>query len=208
MFKKALLSLIVLLTFYGIGLADNKESGIKLYRNGNDCVNIGEYGKAISYYNGAILLLPEFAEAYCNRGVSFINIEKYDKAIKDLGHAIKKDKFDKATTDFTKVIELKPDHACAYNGIAWIYAACKDPEYRNGTKALEFAKKSIALERDSHHLDTLAAAYAEVGNFKLAIKYAKEAFEAATDPEEKRSIQELIGAYESGKTYAGFKYGE
>ena len=57
------------------------------------------------------------------------------------------------------------------NNLAWGWATAADPARRDGPKALEFAKKACELTGDQNPLclDTLAAAYAEVGNFAQAI---------------------------------------
>lgn len=54
--------------------------------------------EAISVYDQAINLKPDFAEAYCNRGSAKCNLSQYDAAI----------------ADFDWAINLKPDYAEAY----------------------------------------------------------------------------------------------
>ncbi len=65
-------------------------------------------------------------------------------------------------------------YAYAYNNLAWIMATCQDKKYRNGAKAVELAKKAISLSNNIDFLDTLAAAYAEAGNFEKATTIQEE----------------------------------
>ena len=65
----------------------------------------GDYDQAIADYTEAIRLNPEYAEAYCNRGVAYWEKGNDDKAI----------------ADFTEAIRLNPEYARAYQnrGVAY-----------------------------------------------------------------------------------------
>jgi len=75
---------------------------------------------------------------------------------------------DCAILNYTKATEIYEKYAKAFNSLAWILATCPSEEYRNGEKAVRFAGNAVSLQRSSKHLDTLAAAYAEVGDFGKA----------------------------------------
>jgi tetratricopeptide (TPR) repeat protein len=113
----------------------------------------GKYDDAIKDFNRAIEISPRYTQAYNNRGVAWRNIGEYKKAIED----------------YSKTLEINPQNAGAYNSLAWILATCPDEKSRNGKRAVDLASRAILLRPDSFKLDTLAAAYAEVGNFKEAI---------------------------------------
>lgn len=124
-----------------------------------------------------------------------------------------------------KLLEQKSEfediNAEAYNSAAWFLATCNDPRFRDvekalicSTKAVEFAKKAGNLHLTASYLDTLAAAYAENGNFEKAVEVETETYNMALDKnsgvslESLNSFKELIEVYRSRRTYAQWKYGE
>lgn len=60
------------------------------------------------------------------------------------------------------------DNGCL-NCQAWLLATCPDQGIRNGPLAVLMAGELVAKNPSVHHLDTLAAAYAEAGRFQDAI---------------------------------------
>jgi TPR repeat protein len=58
----------------------------------------------------------------------------------------------------------------AQNRLAWLMATCPIQEVCNGQGAVELALKAVAQVNSSSNLDTLAAAYARVGQFDKAIE--------------------------------------
>ncbi|MDD5089292.1 MAG: hypothetical protein PHQ23_00080 [Candidatus Wallbacteria bacterium] len=57
------------------------------------------------------------------------------------------------------------------------------------------------MQRDSRHLDTLAAAYAEAGMWKSALAAAGAAVEEAADRVAKGTYKEMQEWYKQEKTY-------
>ena len=68
--------------------------------------------------------------------------------------------------------------AQAQNDYAWLLATSKFAELRNGTLALSTAKAAVSQQPSAAFLDTLAAAYAELGNFDLAVTTQQQAIAA------------------------------
>ncbi len=77
--------------------------------------------------------------------------------------------FYRAISDFARAAELTPNWPEPHNNLAWVLATCWNPDYRNGALALQHAQKADQLLPDNPDvLDTLAAAYAEVGRYDQA----------------------------------------
>jgi hypothetical protein len=64
-----------------------------------------------------------------------------------------------------------------FNHLAWLLATHPDAKYRDGAEAVRVATRAVQLtkNRNADALDTLAAAYAEEGQFPEAVKSAQEA---------------------------------
>ena len=63
------------------------------------------------------------------------------------------------------------------NQLASMLATCPSAAIRNGSEAIELAQKAVARSggQDPIYLDTLAAAYAESGDFAKAVETAEQA---------------------------------
>ncbi len=72
----------------------------------------------------------------------------------------------------------RQDSIAAHNNLAWLLATLDDVELRDGKRALAHASVAVEAEPSSAHLDTLAAAYAETGQFDRAIVIQREALAA------------------------------
>jgi hypothetical protein len=74
-------------------------------------------------------------------------------------------------------------HPSALNDFAWFLALCPDDSQRNGKLAVTYATKACELSewKEANFIGTLAAAYAEVGDFDAAIKYQRQAMDIGSD---------------------------
>jgi len=116
----------------------------------------------------------------------------------------KKRVYNNAFKDYEKSLSLSPDGMNGLLGLSWLLATCYDEKYRNGQRSLELAEKAIKLESEKRNvtprsLNVLAAAYAELNNFKEAIKKQKEAIsllhkgDSKIDEYEKRLSSYKVG---------------
>ncbi len=87
--------------------------------------------------------------------------------------------YKKAIEAYEKVIELDEHHAASLNNLAWILVTAPEEELRDNARALDFAKRAVALERSSVFLDTLAEAYYANGLSDEAVETIKEAISLA-----------------------------
>jgi tetratricopeptide (TPR) repeat protein len=117
-------------------------------------------------------------------------------ALRDLGE------FDKALAAYDEAVRLAPNSASAYHNRAWLRATCPDQRFRDGRKALEDAKTACDLHswKDYRSLTSLAAAYAELGEFNNAIESQRQAIDVAPDADKKK-LQPRLELYQAGKPY-------
>ena len=82
-----------------------------------------------------------------------------------------------AVPSFAAAIALDPDLASSANNLAWIRATHRDPAVRDGAEAVRLAQRACELTgfQQPDCLDTLAAAYAEKGDFAAAERLARQA---------------------------------
>src|SRR5262249_8574963 len=138
-----------------------------------------------------------YFDAYLNRGRAYYFRKDYDRALADLNQAIRLDgakdiayvyrglTFDKtkvyakASADYCTAIRLNPDSYYGYDNLGWLLATCPDARERNGKQAVLDATKAceLTLWKDFYCLGTLAAAYAEIGEFDKAVEWQKKSLE-------------------------------
>jgi len=93
--------------------------------------------------------------------------------------------------------------ARGYNDYAWLLATSKFDTLRNGPLAVDQASKAVELEPRAPFLDTLAAAYAELGNFELAVSTQRRAIASLTeeDAEIRDELEERLQHYERSEPW-------
>jgi len=206
---------------YSEAIRLNPNSFEAYYNRGKIFANNGQLDRAIADYSEAIRLNPEMAAAHDNRGNTYSRKGDRDKAITDYNEAIrlntnnaiaysnrglayqKKGEYDKALADCHEAIRLNPKLASAYNNLAWLLAVCPNASFRNGEKAVACAREACELTEWKHaaYLDTLAAAYAEVGSFDEAIKCERRYLETKPSRDALNEGRQRLNLYEQKKPY-------
>jgi tetratricopeptide (TPR) repeat protein len=112
--------------------------------------------------------------------------------------------YDKAIADYTEAIRLDPNDARPYERLAWVLATTPRNELRKGKKAVEYATKACELTewKNPDYLATLSAAYAELGDFKEAIKWQAEVCEYPELEKNKgEEFRHRLKMFQEGKPY-------
>ena len=157
--------------------------GVVLARKGKD-------KEAVSHFSEAIRIDPDYAGAYYNLGKSFANQGQIEEAIEY----------------YRKTLRFDPNMTQALYNLSWIFATHKDAEYRNGKAALDLAQNLCKITRYTQALafDSLAAAYAELGNFDDAVSTAQKGLKLALSqgPEELvLGLKKRLQLYKQGFPY-------
>ncbi|HZL41893.1 MAG TPA: hypothetical protein VFD66_01280 [Verrucomicrobiae bacterium] len=92
----------------------------------------------------------------------------------------------------------------AINNLAWLLATAEDPGLRQPAEAVQLAKRACDLFEMPGNLDTLAAAYAGVGQYSDAIRTGERARALALlsgGKQHAARIRQRIELYRSGQAY-------
>jgi tetratricopeptide (TPR) repeat protein len=110
-----------------------------------------------------------------------------------------------ALADLERAHQLEPEESGVLNNLAWLLATSPDDGIRDGKRAVELAKQACELTKweAPHIVSTLAAAYAETGDFESARKYSAQAVGAESDtPDEVRQqLEGELASYRQGKPW-------
>ncbi len=97
--------------------------------------------------------------------------------------------------EWEKVLAIQPDNGNAMSNLAWIFATSPDDSLRSGAKAVQLAQEALRISgrRIPLLFRTLAAAYAESGEFAEAIQTAQQGIELANSQGNVNLANELQG---------------
>lgn len=149
----------------------------------------GHLDEALGHFQESVTMHPDF-RAY--------------NSIGSIQH--RQGKLAEAMQSYGKAQTLVPDASVPLTNMAWILATAPDDSLRDGQRALELALRADAFSggTDPFYLHTLAACYAETGDFANAICTAQRAIEHSQPQSMKPLIEQLrseISLYELGLPY-------
>ena len=107
--------------------------------------------------------------------------------------------------EYAQMVRLAPDWPEAFNNLAWLLATHPTAELRNGTEAVRLAERACQLTGGTNFwmLSTLAAAYAEAGQYPEAVKTQQRVCDlaAAQGQAPPERLQRRLELYRSGQPY-------
>ena len=122
------------------------------------------------------------------RGDALLSVGKHADAIKDYEEALK----------------IDPNDTGVLNNYAWVLATSPDDPVRNADRSIELGLKACELTKYQrpHILSTLAAGYAEKGDFETAKKWSAKAVElGAKDDEVDQQLKKELESYNEKKPW-------
>ena len=166
------------------------DHGDSHYNIGQALRQKGQVEDAIAEYRKALELQPDHANAHNNLANALRQKGLIKQAVQHYEAALKSD----------------PSSVLVKNNLAWLLATSADPSVRNGPRAVELAEQAVRVTDgyDPVSLHTLAAAYAENGQFAQAVAAAQDALNLA---EERgltplaESLRGKIVLYKAGSAY-------
>jgi len=158
------------------------------------------FDQAIPHFEKALERNPGSAELHSQLGLALANGSRVTEAIPHLERALeispdlmearyylgaalmKNGQIAQALAQWRQALRQEPDNPRVLNDTAWVLATCADAALRNGTEAVSLAGHAVQLTsgRDPVLLATLAAAYAETGDFDRAVELEKRATDLAS----------------------------
>lgn len=144
--------------------------------------------RAIELYNKLTEHEDPGLRAYAlrGRGDAYLAIGKHAEAVKD----------------FEQALELNADDDGLLNNLAWVLSTSTQEQVRDGKKSLEYAKRACELSeyKKSHILSTLAAAYAELGQWDDAVNWSSKSL-AADDGSVAEQLKQELESYKQKKPW-------
>ena len=200
---------------------DSVEARVNL---GSALAKLGRLDEALEELRKALNADAGYAPAHDNLGLILSRRGDADGAIREWRRAVELDpkyaaahtnladalyaqgQGQEAVAEWREGIGIEPGNAQALQRLAWALATWPEASVRNGGDAVAFAVRAVELAGggDARMLDTLAAAYAEKGQFGEAALTARRALAKAAQenqPALAGAIGTRIAVYEAGRPF-------
>ncbi len=137
----------------------------------------GDHQKAQNIFEGVIGKNPRSPEARDLLAEIQVRLAGLD---------IDQQHYAEAINAYQQALRISPDLAVAHNNLAWLYATCDDPKFRDARDALAHAERAVELTnwKEGEFIDTLAEAYYANGDYKQAVEIQKKALALLPDNDE------------------------
>ena len=151
--------------------------------------------KAIETYTEVLDRNPRNVRALRSRADALLAVGDHKEALEDYERAIK------AAGDDEK----KHDLAGIVNNLSWLLATSPIDAIRNGKRAVELGHRAVDLSegKEAHILSTMAAAYAEIGDFEKAVEWSTKSVDLGREEDHNQleQLEEELENYKAGKPW-------
>jgi protein O-mannosyl-transferase len=194
------------------------------YNLGNALRQKNRTDGAISQYREALKTKPDYGQAENNLGTALRQTGRVDEAISHYQRAmelmpdnesvhfnlakslLQKGRVAEAIAEYQSALQLDPADVEVQNNLAWLLATSGEASLRNGSKAVQLARRANGLTGGKNPviLGTLAAAFAEAGLFDDARRTSQEAIALAQTVGQPELVGRLKGEfrlYEAGHPF-------
>lgn len=117
--------------------------------------------------------------------------------------AVQRGDYATALNTVDETLKASPDDASAHNNKAWLLATCPSAQFRDGELAIEHATRACELTnwQEPMFIDTLAAAYAEAGDFEAAAEWQQKTIDLNTVQFWQEEYRARLKLYQEGTPY-------
>ena len=188
----------------GAGVAKNEKEAVKWYTKSADRGYMsGQFCLGLCYYKGIGVEKDEkkAVKLFTQSALSGHPTAQFSLGLcYDTGTGVEKDE-NAAVRWYTRSAEQGGVNG--QNAVAWVLATSNDPAIRNGKEAEKWAQKAIATTGsiNANSLDTLAAAYAEQGEFAAAVSTQEKAISMLKDKAKSIEFQTRLKSYQDKKPW-------
>lgn len=108
-----------------------------------------------------------------------------------------------AVKDYEEAIKIDGEDTGVLNNLAWVLATSPDDPVRNAARSVELGLKACELTKyeKPHILSTLAAGYAEKGDWEMAKKWSAKAVELGKDDDIDQQLKKELENYKEKKPW-------
>jgi tetratricopeptide (TPR) repeat protein len=183
-----------------------------------------KFAEALPHYEAAVKEKPGFAEAELDWGKALLQLGRLKEAETHLRRAsefqpnnlephrflaevyARENRGREQVQEYDQMLRLAPDWPEVLNNLAWLLATQPEAELRNGPRAVMLSQRASALTGQTNYLflSTLAAAYAEAGDFAEAVATQQEVCKLAEANSGKNATEMFrnrLELYRSEKAY-------
>ncbi len=179
----------------------------------------GASDEAVKHFRQAIQRDPQYLDAHLGLADLLVTLEDHETAAEHYARVIKIDpahadarlkqaialsragRYAEAQQRLLEARAVLPESMILAHAMARLLAACPDQNIRDGPRALQFALAVFKNRKSVKHAETVAMAYAELGNYAEAKRWQMQALTVAQQKQVDAlpRLRANLALYEDGK---------